>query len=365
MPSEIIYSVFVSSTYEDLREERAAVQKALLQLKCMPIGMEFFGSADEGTWEFIKRQIEDCDYYVVIVAGKYGSTAEDGLSYTEKEYDYAREIKKPVLGFVHGNRGGITRDKTEDDPQKRAKLETFIEKVGKSPVSFFTATDDLATKVTVSFVNLRDERPAVGFIRTDRVPEDRLSAFMENTPHPAYIFKKVETESPVEFKVVECNPRINDLLNRNVKNASEPEMQKQFLELVHPVYREHWRFMQSFYRWELTNRDRPILHHPTFLVIPRRSGQPVTHPYAGRLWSADIYSARLGPSEFLCLVHLEEATPAEEDRLKQEELMPNHEKPWISDLSEYYRSKDYEAYKKTERRRRAKSTSLPGLAGVG
>jgi hypothetical protein len=81
MPSEIIYSVFVSSTYEDLRGERAAVQKALLQLRCMPIGMELFGSADEETWDFIKRQIEACDYYVVIVADKYGSTAVDGLSH--------------------------------------------------------------------------------------------------------------------------------------------------------------------------------------------------------------------------------------------------------------------------------------------
>jgi hypothetical protein len=40
MPSEIIYNVFVSSTFEDLREERAVVQKSLLQLHCMPIGME-------------------------------------------------------------------------------------------------------------------------------------------------------------------------------------------------------------------------------------------------------------------------------------------------------------------------------------
>jgi hypothetical protein len=35
MAGEIIYSVFVSSTYEDLREERAEVQKALLKLRCM------------------------------------------------------------------------------------------------------------------------------------------------------------------------------------------------------------------------------------------------------------------------------------------------------------------------------------------
>jgi hypothetical protein len=49
MAGEIIYSVFVSSTYEDLREERAEVQKALLKLHCLPIGMELFGAADEET----------------------------------------------------------------------------------------------------------------------------------------------------------------------------------------------------------------------------------------------------------------------------------------------------------------------------
>jgi hypothetical protein len=171
MLGEVIYSVFVSSTYEDLREERAAVQKALLQLHCMPIGMELFGSADEETWEFIKRQIDNSDYYVVIVAGKYGSTAADGVSYTEKEYDYARAIRKPVLGFVHGSRGSITRDKSEDDPEKRSKLEAFIEKVRRSPVSFFMSSQELATQVTLSFANFRNRHPAVGFIRADQVPD--------------------------------------------------------------------------------------------------------------------------------------------------------------------------------------------------
>jgi uncharacterized protein DUF4062 len=169
MAGEIIYSVFVSSTYEDLREERAEVQKALLKLHCMPIGMELFGAAEDETWEFIQRQIADCDYYVVVIADRYGSTAADGLSYTEKEYDYAREIKKPVLAFLHADRKSIRRDKTEDDPEKRSKLEVFIQKVRRSPVSFFTAPHDLATQVTVSFVNLRDRRSAVGFVRADEI----------------------------------------------------------------------------------------------------------------------------------------------------------------------------------------------------
>jgi hypothetical protein len=75
------------------------VQKALLKLGCFPIGMELFGSADEETWDFIKRQIEECDYYVLILADRYGSLAQDGFSFTEKEYNYAKDIGKPILSL--------------------------------------------------------------------------------------------------------------------------------------------------------------------------------------------------------------------------------------------------------------------------
>jgi hypothetical protein len=88
--SEPIYKVFVSSTFEDLREERAEVQKALLKLNCLPVGMELFPAADDDTWEFIKEQIDDSDYYLILVGARYGSLAKDGVSFTEKEYNYAR-----------------------------------------------------------------------------------------------------------------------------------------------------------------------------------------------------------------------------------------------------------------------------------
>jgi hypothetical protein len=75
-----IFKVFLSSTYEDLREERAEVQKALLKLNCFPVGMELFPAADDETWEFIKSQIEDSDYYILLVAGRYGSVSASGRS---------------------------------------------------------------------------------------------------------------------------------------------------------------------------------------------------------------------------------------------------------------------------------------------
>lgn len=76
------FQIFVSSTFEDLREEREAVAKAILEIGDIPVGMEMFSAADETQWKLIKRQIEQSDYYVVLVAHRYGSTVED-ISFTE------------------------------------------------------------------------------------------------------------------------------------------------------------------------------------------------------------------------------------------------------------------------------------------
>jgi hypothetical protein len=162
-----IYKVFVSSTYEDLREERSAIQKALLELNCLPVGMELFPAADEETWEFIKSQIDDSDYYVVVAAGRYGSVAVDGVSFTEKEYDYALQRKKPAIGFVHAQPELIVAGKTERSEEGRNKLASFIAKLKQRPVRQYTTPHELAASVTTSFVQLIRDRPALGYVRSD------------------------------------------------------------------------------------------------------------------------------------------------------------------------------------------------------
>lgn len=85
------YQVFVSSTYEDLREERQQATQAILEMNHMPAGMELFPASDLSQWELIKTVINESDYYVVIVGGRYGSIHKTaGLSFTELEYDYLR-----------------------------------------------------------------------------------------------------------------------------------------------------------------------------------------------------------------------------------------------------------------------------------
>ena len=91
------YQVFISSTFRDLRDERQAVLKAILEIDHMPAGMELFPASDDAAWQLIKDVIDASDYYVLIVGGRYGSLDDTGIGYTEKEYDYAIASGKPGL----------------------------------------------------------------------------------------------------------------------------------------------------------------------------------------------------------------------------------------------------------------------------
>ena len=107
------FQVFVSSTFRDLQDERQQVIQALLELDCMPSGMELFPASDESKWALITRVIDDCDYYLVIIGGRYGSVDAEGISFTEREYDYAVKVKIPVLAFLHSDPDVIPAGKTE------------------------------------------------------------------------------------------------------------------------------------------------------------------------------------------------------------------------------------------------------------
>ena len=95
------YQVFLSSTFRDLTKEREAVTWEILKASHIPAGMENFPATDDRGWKIIQRTIDRSDYYVLIVAGLYGSLDETGkLSWTEREYDYAKSKGIPVLAFL-------------------------------------------------------------------------------------------------------------------------------------------------------------------------------------------------------------------------------------------------------------------------
>lgn len=160
------YEVFISSTFVDLQDEREKVIQAVLKLDCFPAGMELFPASDASQRKVIRRVIDRCDYYVVIVAGRYGSRGEDNLSYTEEEFDYAVSKGIPVLAFVHGNPDSIPVGKTDQNDDARRRLEAFRDKVSTGRHrNEWVNPDDLAAKVALALVNEIKTNPRRGWVR--------------------------------------------------------------------------------------------------------------------------------------------------------------------------------------------------------
>lgn len=164
------YQVFVSSTYADLKDERAKVIQTIMELDCIPAGMELFPAIDDEQFEFIKKVIDDCDYYILIIGGRYGSLSSDGISYTEKEYDYATDKGIKVIAFIHSNPDAIPLGKSEKDNNLREKLEEFKKKVSTGRlIKFWNNAEDLPGLVALSLSKTIKTYPAVGWVRANSV----------------------------------------------------------------------------------------------------------------------------------------------------------------------------------------------------
>lgn len=164
------YQIFISSTYTDLREERARVIQTIMEMDCIPAGMELFPAADEDQWNFIKRIIDDCDYYLLIIGGRYGSLTPEGVSYTEKEHDYAVDRGLKVVALIHDAPELIPSGKTDRSPEAIEKLGVFRDKVSRGRlVKFWTGADQLAGLVALSLGKTIKTYPTVGWVRANTI----------------------------------------------------------------------------------------------------------------------------------------------------------------------------------------------------
>lgn len=162
------YQVFVSATFKDLENERKAAIEAIIELGHMPASMEYFTASSDEQFDYIKDVIDNCDYYVLIVAAYSGSKhPQTGKSYTEMEYDYAIEKGIPLLAFP----SKYTEDKTLKDPDM-GYIQKFRERITKGAMcKFWENTDQLRYEVSRSLSSEMKKHPQMGWQRfIDKTP---------------------------------------------------------------------------------------------------------------------------------------------------------------------------------------------------
>ena len=129
----------------------------------------------------------------------------EGVSYTEKEFQYAIEKKIPVLAFLHEKPEDLPASKTDLDQVARAKLEAFRERVKKGRlVKFWTKAEELPGLVALSLPQTIKIYPAVGWVRANQVANTELLTQLNELRK-----RNQELESPLAKAV--SRPRIDDL----------------------------------------------------------------------------------------------------------------------------------------------------------
>lgn len=164
------YQVFVSSTYEDLIEERQKVIEALLSKNCFPVGMEYFPAANDDQFTVIKKLIDRCDYYILIIGGRYGSTEpKSGKSYTQLEFEYAVSKNIPVASLYHAEPSKLLAERVELTDIGKQKLVEFKKIVQERLCDSWKEPYELAFKVNKSLDYLFENEPRVGWVKADEI----------------------------------------------------------------------------------------------------------------------------------------------------------------------------------------------------
>lgn len=170
------YQVFISSTYSDLAMERKQVLDILLMADCIPAGMESFVATDEEQFNVIKKVIDLCDYYILILGKRYGTVHEaSGLSYTEMEYNYAIDKNIPVLVFTIDDSVELDESKVENNDINKGKLAQFKGRAMTNRLaSIWRDSSDLMGKVAISIMQAKTEIGRPGWHRGSGKNQENL-----------------------------------------------------------------------------------------------------------------------------------------------------------------------------------------------
>jgi hypothetical protein len=145
-------TVFISSTFTDLKEERKEIWELLKKFNVSIRGMEQFGARKEDSLTTCLTEIEQSDIYVGILGYRLGSIdKKSGKSFTQLEYEKAYELEKEILIYLMDDESSkVSPSLIEFD--KIPKLNSFKELLKeRHTIDTFKDSDDLKNKIERQF----------------------------------------------------------------------------------------------------------------------------------------------------------------------------------------------------------------------
>jgi hypothetical protein len=146
-------AIFISSTFDDLKNHRRKIWDLLEKYDVDVRGMERFGARKEAPLTTCLSEVEQCDIFVGVIAYRLGSVDEtSGKSFTQREYEKAYELNHEILIYMIDEKDALITAQNIDFDEKREKLIAFKSILkDRHTIDFFLSEDDLAEKLKRKF----------------------------------------------------------------------------------------------------------------------------------------------------------------------------------------------------------------------
>lgn len=140
--------IFISSTYKDLKNQRALVIDYFGQFEASIDVMEVWSSSGKSPLDYCLNKVKEADLFIGIYGNRYGSVDSDsGKSITELEYIEARDNNVHRLIFI------TSRDNDCEE------LKNFKDCVMREQIVALAQNDyDLISKVDTAFKDYAEEK---------------------------------------------------------------------------------------------------------------------------------------------------------------------------------------------------------------
>jgi hypothetical protein len=157
------YLVYISSSLDDLKNERRDLVKLVTEIGAIPVTMDAFDITDKNEQKLIKKMIEECDYFLNLTAYKCGIPLGKSFS-LETEFNWAEKRGIPVIALVIDEKARWKASKKEESPELIRALEVLKARLRTRTGDTWTSPGDLRQKAQNLLIQEMNLNPRRGWV---------------------------------------------------------------------------------------------------------------------------------------------------------------------------------------------------------
>ena len=182
------YHFYVSSASGDLKSERSEIIRIIIELGAIPISMDGFDIENEEDRRFIKKAIEESDYFINLTAYKGGIPIANSFA-LELEYTWAVKARVPVFAFIISDTARWKDSKKEKDPALLKSIEEFKSRLKNHAHDNWLNIGDLRHKTLALITRELNLRPRRGWVPSTELMDSSVANEMAKLIRDNEVFR--------------------------------------------------------------------------------------------------------------------------------------------------------------------------------